>query len=137
MKSKRKIRNFLIDKAQLGFSLKYSAVGVFASVLTIIVIYISVWPVVMDYTPQAIIKELWVDIIERLVLFGIPMIVLMIIISIVISHRIMGPLYKIGKQLDKIIRGESDELIRIRKNDALKPLVEKLNKLIVMLRKKR
>lgn len=137
MKSRRKIRNFLLDETQLDFSLKYFAVAVLSIVLTIIVMYISVWNVIAEYVPQAVLKDLAGDMVRRMIVLGIPMAGAMIALIIVISHRFMGPIYKIGLHLDMIIKEETGEPIRIRKNDALKPLVEKLNKILTILGQRR
>lgn len=47
-----------------------------------------------------------------------------------LSHRIAGPIYRIEKELDKIIAGEKGTHIKLRRNDELKSLAEKISRLI-------
>lgn len=46
------------------------------------------------------------------------------------SNRIAGPIYRLERELDKVISGERVSHIRLRKNDELKVLADKINKLI-------
>ncbi|MFH1868795.1 MAG: hypothetical protein ABH843_07475 [Candidatus Omnitrophota bacterium] len=47
-----------------------------------------------------------------------------------LSHRIAGPIYRLEKELDKLLAGEKVSQIRLRKNDELKPLADKINRLV-------
>ena len=51
-------------------------------------------------------------------------------IALELSHRIAGPIYRLEKELDRIIAGEKIPQIKLRKKDELKPLVDKINKII-------
>lgn len=57
-------------------------------------------------------------------------------ISMRLSHRIAGPLYRIENIIQNIIDGKLTE-IKIRKNDELQDLVEKLNKLVEIIGKEK
>ncbi|MCS7151203.1 MAG: hypothetical protein NZ928_02305 [Endomicrobia bacterium] len=50
--------------------------------------------------------------------------------SIFMSHRIAGPLYRINRELDKFLRGETDVNFKLRKKDELRSISEKLQVLI-------
>ena len=51
-------------------------------------------------------------------------------IGIFYSHRIAGPIYRIEKDLARILGGESGVKIKTRKRDSMKSLVAKINQLI-------
>jgi hypothetical protein len=72
-------------------------------------------------------------------LFSIPAIGVIVAFGIVISHRIAGPLYRIGRTIDAVVRGEDVEFIRLRKKDEqeLKNLAERINKLIGVIKDQR
>jgi phosphoenolpyruvate synthase/pyruvate phosphate dikinase len=50
-----------------------------------------------------------------------------------------GPLYRIERTIDEVVRGEDVEFIRLRKKDEqeLKNLAEKINKLIELIKELR
>ena len=128
MKSKRKLRNFLLNGMQLEICLKYLAVAIFSCAITGVVIYASLWNVITDFVPQAVMVRLKTQIAIELLKFGIPLVLLSLLAYIVISHQIAGPIHKIMTQIDQIAKSNRIELIKIRKNDVLlQPFVDKLN----------
>ncbi|KPK38297.1 MAG: hypothetical protein AMJ78_10245 [Omnitrophica WOR_2 bacterium SM23_29] len=65
------------------------------------------------------------------VLISMPIALLIIwIIALELSHRIAGPLFRIEKELDARIAGETRGPIKLRKKDEFKLLADKINKLI-------
>lgn len=48
------------------------------------------------------------------------------ILSVFITHRIAGPIYRINRELEKLINGQPDVNFRLRKKDELQSLSEKL-----------
>jgi len=69
--------------------------------------------------------------VSLIIIITLPIILFIIwIIALELSHRIVGPLRRIEKELDDRIKGKKDEPIQIRKKDAFKPLVDKINKLL-------
>ncbi len=62
---------------------------------------------------------------------SIPVIFLLLwMIALELSHRMAGPLYRVERELDERISGITQGPIKIRRKDELKPLVDKLNKLL-------
>jgi methyl-accepting chemotaxis protein len=55
-------------------------------------------------------------------------------ISIFISHRIAGPLYRIKRSLSKVTQGDLSVVVKLRKWDDLKDLAEHVNILVDELR---
>lgn len=57
------------------------------------------------------------------------------IISVFVSHRIAGPLFRLKKSLNRITQGDLDVVIKLRRWDDLKDLAEHVNILVAELRK--
>lgn len=54
--------------------------------------------------------------------------------SILVSHRIAGPIYRFEKVLDRLAKGELDYNVSIRKKDELQELAQKFDKAVQYLR---
>ncbi len=84
-------------------------------------------------TPEAITYHLIpvLQTVNLIILIAIPITLLIVLyLALVLSNRIMGPLYRIEKELDARISGEASGPIKVREKDVLKPLAEKINKLL-------
>jgi hypothetical protein len=55
-------------------------------------------------------------------------------VSIFISHKVAGPLFRMKKSLDKVTQGDLSVVIKLRKWDDLKDLAERINLLVEELR---
>ncbi len=55
--------------------------------------------------------------------------------SLLYSHKIAGPVYRLEQSLDLLISGEMDFMINLRKNDEFKYLADKMNALIDYMRR--
>lgn len=60
---------------------------------------------------------------------------LLITWSTIFIHRIVGPLYRLEKELEKVIEGKKVTKIRFRKNDSFRTLADKINVLIERIQK--
>ncbi len=56
--------------------------------------------------------------------------IFVIVVGIYSSHRIAGPAYRIRKDIDRVLGGEKGVRVRLRKNDALPEIADKVNQLI-------
>ncbi len=129
---------YLIKKSmQLGLTLRFLFLIVVFSFFIGFEVYITIWPVVSGVIPQNLLDMVTDQIFFRLVCFIFPVVFVITAFSIVFSHRIAGPIYRLEKTLDRLIRGEDVETIRLRRGDALKELVEKINNLISMVKQSR
>ena len=101
--------------------------------------YVTIWPVASAFIPKGLIDLVKHQILVRTVLFLIPAILVIIGFGIVISHRMAGPLFRIERTIDEVVRGGDVQLIRLRKNDEkeFKDLAENVNKLIGVIRELR
>jgi signal transduction histidine kinase len=62
---------------------------------------------------------------------ALPLILLAVfVVSMELSHRIAGPVYRMEKELDERIAGTKSGPIKLRPKDELKELVEKINRLM-------
>ncbi len=59
---------------------------------------------------------------------------IMVMVGIAVTHRIAGPVYRFEQHLDAIARGEHPGECRIRTNDELHDLCEKINRAVARLR---
>ena len=66
----------------------------------------------------------------RMVMWFLPTVFAIIILSIFLSHRIAGPIFVFQRVIRGIAKGEAVRKIHLRKNDRLKDLAEDLNTLI-------
>jgi HAMP domain-containing protein len=82
--------------------------------------------------PEAIFGNL-VPVIERinaLLAMTLPPLALVILwCALVISHRFAGPIERLEEDLDRILAGEANHRIRLRKNDDLKGVADRINAL--------
>jgi len=60
--------------------------------------------------------------------------ILIMVIGIFYSHRMAGPIYRMEQDIKKVLAGEKDLRIKVRKKDKFKELAELINKLIQKLK---
>lgn len=56
--------------------------------------------------------------------------VLLVIMGIFVTHRIAGPVYRVQKDIERVLRGEKGVRVKFRKGDSFPELAEKVNSLI-------
>lgn len=82
--------------------------------------------------PEAIFGNL-VPVIERingLLALALPALALVIFwCALVLSHRFAGPIERLEEDLDRILAGETHHRVRLRKNDDLKGVADRVNAL--------
>lgn len=59
---------------------------------------------------------------------------MMLVVGVLITHRIAGPIYRFERYLEAVARGEQNGPCSIREDDELQPLCDKLNAAITHLR---
>jgi len=69
-------------------------------------------------------------ILPPLLLNDLAIMVVAIVIGLVMSHRIAGPVYRIAEDIDRVLSGERGVRVKLRRKDALEELAEKVNQLI-------
>lgn len=87
-------------------------------------------PEFIAYTLFPVIKK-----INTILIFGLPVIFLILLgAGMLISHRLTGPIERLKKEMDDIIKGDYSKRILLRKDDDLKPVADSINKLLEKLK---
>ena len=81
------------------------------------------------------ITNRWSIVIPPLLINNLIIMVVIAIIGIFYSHKIAGPVFRIKADIDKVLSGDKDVRIVLRKNDKLHDLADSVNLLIEELRK--
>ena len=82
--------------------------------------------------PEAIYANLMpvIDRVNNLLILTLPALTLVILwCALVISHRFAGPIERLESDLDRILAGETHHKVRLRKNDDLKGVANRINTL--------
>ncbi len=75
--------------------------------------------------------------INFLLLIGLPPIVILLFVwGIVLTHRLIGPLNRLENDLREISEGNYSVRLKLRKDDDLRPIADTINKIIDKLEKK-
>lgn len=56
--------------------------------------------------------------------------VILIVFGIGLTHRIAGPVYRVQKDIERVLAGEKGVRVKFRKGDSFPELAEKVNQLI-------
>ena len=60
-----------------------------------------------------------------------PLFLLLILWGAVLSHRFVGPIERIEKEIEKITKsGDYSKRLKVRKNDEIKPIADVVNRLL-------
>lgn len=134
MKSKRNISNFFLQKNFQGkviVATLFTGMVGFGSIL-ILLLFFSASPMSYDITsshlvstPLPLLKTFLSTNWFLLLMIG----VIMIIFTLIGTHRIAGPLYRFEIALEKISQGDLTDTIVLRKNDEGKMLAQRINAL--------
>lgn len=138
---KNRRRNYYIDKEfQTIFILKFCSLIAIGSIISGLIIYaMSRATVTTTFENSRLTIKSTADfILPAVLLSGAVVIVLIglatIIMTLFISHRIAGPLYRLDKDVQEITAGNLRVVFRLRAGDELKPLVKSMNDMTDALR---
>ena len=89
--------------------------------------------------PEAIMANI-VPVVERvnqlLSILLPPLVLITLWIALAISHRFAGPIERLETDLDEILTGNHNHKIRLRKNDDLSGVAQRINALVGLLARK-
>ena len=122
---------------QLGVTIRFMMVTILFALFIGFEVYISIWPVVSEFVPKEVMHLVRRQVLVRTALFLVPIILVIASFTVLISHRVAGPLFRIQRTIDEVVRGGDVEYIRLRKKDELKGLAAKVNDLIAVVKKLR
>lgn len=133
----RRTNYFVEKKLQLKIAGLILIFTVLMAAITALIIYFSMWDTLgaklASVYPQGRLMEIFkranIVLLERMLII-VPII---FIVSIFISHRIAGPIYKIKKTLDEASEGKTGLRIYLRKTDELKEVADSINKVLEVL----
>jgi methyl-accepting chemotaxis protein len=136
-------RNYFIDKKfQTKFIIKFSLIVLIASALIgALLLYLAKdsttvtienTKVMVKRTPDFIFPI----ILETIVIVSIFSALAVIILTLLTSHKIAGPLFRIQKELELIKQGSLTPTFRIRRSDQLQELARSLSDVVTLLRNK-
>jgi len=129
----RKRGRYLVKKGlQTGLTARFLLLTVLFSLFVGFEVYITVWPVVLAVVPGDMMASVIHQVTFRLCFFAAPLVFVIAAFSLVFSHRIAGPVYRLERTLDRLIEGEDVVPLEVRKHDELKGLVRRVNVLIRM-----
>ncbi|MFH1441806.1 MAG: hypothetical protein ABIH18_07210 [Candidatus Omnitrophota bacterium] len=133
-KNKRRIK-YLATSFQKKLLFLVFASAVIPAAITAVCMYYLIFNMIalQMFFPEIIARNL-MPVLHRVnVILAIAMPVVFIVIwfvSLELSNRMAGPLYRIEKELDARLQGIKQGPIRLRKKDEFKTLAEKINSLI-------
>ncbi len=90
----------------------------------------------MRYIPQTSpevvfkLRDVQGQVILLLAVLQIVFVAITFLISIFLSHRIAGPLYKLRKSMEEVSRGNFDARISFRKNDHFVEMQDSFNEMV-------
>ncbi len=134
MFDRRKV--FLIKKK---FQLHYIVFVFLAMLLTTVIcvggIYYLLWQTVaQEFAVPELIADVLVPALQKantVLLIALPLaFLLMLILSVFVSHKIAGPIYRTEKDLDEILKGDYSRRIKLREGDDLQELADAINKIL-------
>ena len=138
---KNRRRNYYIDKQfQTIFILKFCSLIVIGSIISGLMIYaMSRATVTTTFENSRLTIKSTADfILPAVLLSGTAVIILISLVTIImtlfISHKIAGPLYRLDKDVQEITAGNLKVVFRFRTGDELKPLVGSMNDMTNALR---
>lgn len=129
-------RHYLINKKmQLGLTFRFLFLTILLSLFIGFEVYITVWPVVSGVISKDLMNLIRYQIFFRSLFFVLPLLFVIVAFSIIFSHRIAGPVYRLERTLDMVIKGEDVRDIKLRKGDELQELAARINDLIHIVKK--
>ncbi|MEK6645337.1 MAG: hypothetical protein AABY84_01490 [Candidatus Firestonebacteria bacterium] len=128
---KFKRRQYLINKKM---QLKYAAMIAGTLIFLLVLIELHTFYIIKAILPNLFstsVKEEIRDIVSKLLISGVLYLILITVLSIFVSHKIAGPVYRFNKDINEIIHtGKFDKYIRVREKDELQDVAKALNNLI-------
>lgn len=133
--AERRINYFIKKKLQFKYMLFVLLAMLIPTAVCGMALYYLIWQTVAAEiaVPEAIAANLIpaLDKVNIILLVTLPVIFLMmLLLSIYISHKIAGPVYRVEKDLKEIIKGDYSRRIKLRSQDELQEIAEGINLLL-------
>lgn len=141
MENRKRRKNYFIKrKFQAGFIVKFCGLLVAASMLSGIIIYMMSGKAVTTAfeNSRLVVKSAADFILPAVFSSGLAAVVIMgvaaIMVTMYVSHRIAGPLYRMEKDIQEVAGGNLNKRFGLRSTDELKALAESLDAMVTGLR---
>lgn len=123
-------RKFLLDK-KLQFSLLF-LIGGIPAIWSILLAFATFYKLIDPDSVRAYIypDDYYRIFFQYIVLGLLVLVVYLFTVGVIITHRIVGPIWKLQEELTKYHKGESIRPLNFRKKDAFKNLPKLINKLL-------
>ncbi|MDD3905699.1 MAG: methyl-accepting chemotaxis protein [Candidatus Omnitrophica bacterium] len=140
---KNRRRNYYIDKEfQAVFILKFCSLVAIGSVISGLIIYAMSRATVtttfensrltMKSTADFILPAVFLSSVVVIILIGLAA----IIMTLFVSHKIAGPLYRLDKDVQDVASGNLGMVFRLRTGDEIRPLAASLNEMVAVIRER-
>jgi len=130
-KVKRRFQNFLInEKMQLTLTFRFLMLAIIFTIFIGMLMFFVIWPVVRIYIPPALVNVMIQQLLSKLYSTSFVLLLIIAGFSIIFTHRIAGPVYKLEKTLERVINGEDVHQVYLRDGDELQELASKINRVI-------
>lgn len=140
-KIKNRRRNYYIKKRfQRNFIIKFCALVAMGSMISgFIIYYMSRTTVCTTFENSKLIIKSTADFILPAVLLSSVISIILIgiaaiIVTLLTSHKIAGPLYRLEKDVQEITSGNLKIAFRLRTGDEIRPLAVSLNDMVAAIR---
>jgi methyl-accepting chemotaxis protein len=130
---RRKLRNLWIRKdIQLWLAILnalFMIVVISAVILSVLAPLYQSFQLSDDYRAQHFAAKLFILILDRLLPTLVAIVALGTVYTIVITHRICGPLVNLSKTFERISAGDFTRRVNLRRSDFLKPEAAMVNRM--------
>jgi len=130
-------------KFQRGFILKFCAVVIFSSLTLAAIIYgLSTSSTTTVFENSRLQLKSTADFILPLLVLSSLIVIIVagavtVVITLFVSHRIAGPMYRLEKDIAEVAKGNLNVTFHVRKKDELQDLAGALNQMVKSLRDKK
>jgi len=132
---KNRRSRYLIDR---DIQLKYASVLLLfmlgAALLSATIIYYNTWMLVgeklANVYPQGRLAEIVKSTNIKLALSLLIIAPLVLFATIILSHRVAGPIYNMKKTLEEVSQGNFSQRVHLRKTDELQDMAKSINKVL-------
>lgn len=136
-----KRRNYFINKRfQTRFILKFCALIAVGGILTIAILYpLAMRATTVSVVNSRVVVQTTADFILPILLQTVVIVMVIvsiatIVVTLFVSHKIAGPLYRFKKVLQALAEGDFSGEFRIRRLDQLQDLADAFNNMILKIR---
>ena len=123
-------RYLLKKRFQLGLTLKVFIALLAVAFISGWTIYYSIWSTVLSEFGQEKLILVHRAITGKLILRLALIMVAVAILSVFVSHRMAGPVFKFERTLRQLNQGDTVDKISLRRGDSFKELASEINDLI-------